>query len=355
MLADGNKIRDCYTFATELSMLSLTMHRADGGYVLVDDIYVCRLDENPYLISNIARTNEKLNGYTVDATTLNPEPAKSYIAAYDNMGKLVSVRVNDLNSKNTEITDLNMNFSSIEKIKIFVWDNTDMKPVGNMIDHTIRRDTPTVHLIGDSIVCNYEESNERRGWGQYLGQALNNTVNINNRAISGQRADRFITQGHYRKIKEEKEFNSGDILLIKFGNNDQGGNVPIDTYKEYLRTYIIDARNEGLYPALITPGARNTWTKDGALEERASSELNLTLSDYINAINEVGRELQVPVLDVNSLTKEKYTQLGKDACQVYFTDAQHLSPKGAEMMAGLVVEAMKNATPHLYILDKLTK
>lgn len=54
-----------------------------------------------------------------------------------------------------------------------------------------------VHTIGDSTMATYDESSDKRGWGQMLNQFFTDEVTVNNRAKSGASSKSFYKEAPY--------------------------------------------------------------------------------------------------------------------------------------------------------------
>ena len=99
-------------------------------------------------------------------------------------------------------------------------------------------------IIGDSTVCKYPLEHTCRGWGQYIQDYFEDTVQVINLAKSGRSTKTFIKEGLWGKTLEARP----DILLIQFGHNDSHApDKPESTdattdFQDYLRQYIDEAR-----------------------------------------------------------------------------------------------------------------
>lgn len=201
-------------------------------------------------------------------------------------------------------------------------------------------------LIGDSTVATYKKRPKDRpdltGWGQVLGDFFNADVTILNRAASGRSSKSFIKEGRWKKAIAEK----ADYLLIQFGHNDCPGKGdrttdPATDYQQYLRQYIDEARAVNIKPILITPVTRRRFRND---------VIWTTLRPYADAMLKVGREKNVPVIDLHQKSVALFNKLG-DEKSTYFSpkpdDRSHFTNKGAREIASLVVEEIPTADPAL--------
>ena len=210
----------------------------------------------------------------------------------------------------------------------------------------------TIHLIGDSTVDSYDDSFfPLTGWGQKLGDYFDaSRFRIDNAAESGRSSKSFLDEGRW--IPVYNILNPGDFVLIQFGHNDAivkdtlRHTDPYTTYKEYLKRYVNDSRAKGAIPILCTPICRNIW------------ELKLvknSLGDYPDAVRELARELNVPLIDLTYKTKSMMEAMGKDSMNTIFmilktglykawpdgrNDNTHLQEFGAKKVALLVFKSL---------------
>lgn len=349
---DGALIGTGYYDVTDDFRVYPFRNKNSDYYAKFDDVYVATVDPSDYIVSSVDTTNTALKGFNILSKAAEPVAAKAYAAFYDAAGNLTNVHVANVNG-DTTVSGISKDFGKAEKMNIFVWSQAALQPLSIGYERILRSANPTIHVFGDSIVAKYEpdrypEHAGRGGWGQYLEGYLEGTATVINRAVSGKRADTFVTEGYYGNAK--LSYKQGDILLVKFGNNDHSYNVPINTYKEYLAKYINEARAKGVYPVLVTPSRRNQWNSENELKDDTNS-VGVAFSTYIAAINEVAAAKEVPVIDLYSITTTQYEAEGQTACEAYFYDGQHLTIEGAQMMAQIVVDEIKKS--NLYIAERL--
>lgn len=199
-------------------------------------------------------------------------------------------------------------------------------------------------IIGDSTVCNYPTNGIQRGWGQYLQDYFTEDVRVINLAKSGRSTKTFIREGLWQKALAEKP----DVVLIQFGHNDSHSpDKPEATdartdYRVYLRRYIDDARAIHSTPILITPMVRRDFGRDGTLKDN--------LQPYADAMKQVAAEKHVPVVDLHASSWRLVESLGPTASADMASkpgDNTHFNARGAEAMAGLVMQQLPAADPAL--------
>jgi lysophospholipase L1-like esterase len=197
-------------------------------------------------------------------------------------------------------------------------------------------------LVGDSTVT------DDAGWGSGFAKHLADAECIN-LARSGRSSKSYIDEGHWAKALELKP----TYVLIQFGHNDQPGKGPeretdpATTYRQYMSRYVDEARAAGARPILVTSMTRRHFTAGG--------KINSDLGPYVDAVKHLGRDKDVPVVDLHALSIARLEAMGPEAAtplnakprEPGKTDLTHLSPAGSEIMAGLVVDELRKVAPDL--------
>ncbi|WP_197089572.1 rhamnogalacturonan acetylesterase [Bacillus sp. SA1-12] len=210
--------------------------------------------------------------------------------------------------------------------------------------------TYTIYLAGDSTVEDVSpEHGKKQGWGQQLHPFFTKKVRIFNKAKGGRSTKSFMDEGRLHEIINLLQ--KGDYLFIQFGHNDQKiedasrGTEPFTTYQENLTNYIIQARDKGAIPILVTPVNRRVFDERGKLID--------TLGEYPEAMRQLAALLHVPLIDLNQKSKQLYEKWGAEETKKLFAwydelalqttppDDTHFSEYGAKKMAELVVESIK--------------
>lgn len=207
---------------------------------------------------------------------------------------------------------------------------------------------PTVYLAGDSTVVD-QDKEPWAAWGQILPAFFNDRVAIANEAESGETIASFA--GEHRFDKIFSTIRSGDYLMMQFAHNDQKpgrGFVSIPEYKDLLRRYIALARRRGAHPVLVTSMNRRDFSPDGKIIP--------TLGDYPDAMREVAREENVPLIDLNAMSKTLFEAMGPDGTLKAFVhypantfpgqtealkDNTHFNSWGALELAKCVIESIR--------------
>lgn len=212
---------------------------------------------------------------------------------------------------------------------------------------------PRIYYAADSIVAQkniftYPET----GIGQMLPLYLKRTVHIQNHAENGRSTKSFIDESRlaaiYNNIRE------GDFLFIQFGHNDEKQADPnryTEAYGDYqvnLEKFVNVARNRKAYPVLITPLCRRQFDENGTLQE--------THGEYPEAMRRLAVRLDVPLIDLSSLSFSAVEKAGEEASKKWFmnfpageysnypdgkADNTHLRPEGATFFAGIIADELK--------------
>ena len=215
-------------------------------------------------------------------------------------------------------------------------------------------ESTTIYLAGDSTVTNQAKA-PWAGWGQMLPAFFKPGIAIANHAESGRALYSF--RGERRLEKILSTIQPGDYLFIQFGHNDQkdkrDGSGPFTSYKKDLESYLVAAREKKAHPVFITPMERRRW-KDGKPQQ--------TLTDFAEAVRQVGKEQKVPVIDLHTMSLEFYQALGEEGSKkalVHYPpntfpnqnyplkDDTHHSNYGAHQLARCIVQGIRHKVPDL--------
>ncbi len=197
-----------------------------------------------------------------------------------------------------------------------------------------------VFILGDSTVTDqtasvpYAPGASYAAWGQMLSWFLPEGLCVSNHAHSGLTSETFEKEGHWAIV--EKRLRPGDICLMQFGHNDQkrphltaeGG------YTQRLRGFVQRVRTAGAQSVLVTPLARNGWGADGQYHD--------LLGAYAGAVQAIGGEEGVPVLDLHAVSCEALKSEGlKDAKRWFYPgDFTHTNDYGAYRVAAYIGRAL---------------
>ncbi len=219
---------------------------------------------------------------------------------------------------------------------------------------------PTIYLIGDSTMANKKnpDTNPEHGWGQVLPEFFKNTLKIDNKAVNGRSTKSFIAEARWDSIL--KTLKKGDYVLIQFGHNDQKINDPKrytnphTSYRINLIKFVLETREKGATPILISSIARRNFNETGVLIDAHGT--------YPMEMRLVAYEYKVPFIDLQYQTEqleELYGAEGSKKLHLHFEpgenpyykdgkhDDTHLSKLGATEVAKLAVLELKKQAPSL--------
>jgi lysophospholipase L1-like esterase len=210
---------------------------------------------------------------------------------------------------------------------------------------------PTLYIAGDSTSTD-QPREPFNSWGQMITRFFGPDIAIANNGESGESLRGFI--GEQRLAKVMSMIKPGDFLFIQMGHNDQkekgDGVGAFTTYAADLKKFIDAARQHGATPVLITPVARLAW---GAGDE--ANKIVNNLGDYPEAVRRVGKEENVPVIDLNAMSKPFYEALGPSDAHLAFagSDTTHHDDYGSYELAKGIANAIKRANLPMakYLID----
>ena len=259
-----------------------------------------------------------------------------------------------------------------------------------------------VHTIGDSTQEQRatDGSTDKRGWTQMLPQFIDaSKLTVNNRGKSGASSKSFYKEkGYWNTLVTggSDQMQSGDLLIIQFAHNDEKtggsdgdevkayytekgetakatavdyrGTTPFNTYKEYLRKYINEAKAMGVKPILVGAICRKYFKDDNNTKINAAGQHNLYQNynilkdgqylenqkmatddhsmDYTYQMSQVAAEYDdVPFVNLTQGTKELYEALGDEYCtaEVFCKDdGTHPALVGATLIARKFAQMVKD-------------
>lgn len=216
----------------------------------------------------------------------------------------------------------------------------------------VLEDQPRIFLIGDSTMANKSpEASPETGWGMAFPNYIR--AQVFNHALNGRSTKSFRTQGYWNKVYEQLK--PGDWVFIQFGHNDSKTEdtsryaAPQTDYRKNLIRYISEIRSKGANPVLLTPVMRRKFDETGNFID--------THGEYPGVVKEVGKQQNVPVLDIHAKSQEVIVKLGVKESKYLFMnlekntwknylngkeDNTHFTPYGAEVIASLVAGEIRD-------------
>jgi lysophospholipase L1-like esterase len=211
----------------------------------------------------------------------------------------------------------------------------------------------TVFLAGDSTCAEkLAEKRPETGWGEMLQQYFDpGKVRIENHAQNGRSTKTFISEGRWQAIIDKLK--KGDWVFVQFGHNDESKEkgeryTPPDQYRANLIRFIADVRAKKGNIVLLTPVMRRKFDKDGNFVD--------THGEYPDIVRNAAREQSVPLIDMHRKSEAVIKKYGVEGSRAFFLqlkpgenpnypngieDNTHFRPAGAEEMAKLVIEGIR--------------
>ncbi|HBO05321.1 rhamnogalacturonan acetylesterase [Bacteroides sp. OM08-17BH] len=227
-----------------------------------------------------------------------------------------------------------------------------------------KKGCPVLFTVGDSTVKNNDDDeNGMWGWGSVIADKFDlNRITVENCAKAGRSARTYLDEGRWDKVYNALQ--PGDFVLIQFGHNDAGAintgkaraELPgagseskvflmeasgkyqvIYTFGWYLRKFIMDVKEKGATPIVLSYTPRNIWD-NGEIQRNTGSFGKWTC--------EAAEQTGTCFIDLNNLSADKLQKMGwEQGLRVvgeYFNhDHTHTSLKGARLNVESIVEGLK--------------
>lgn len=213
---------------------------------------------------------------------------------------------------------------------------------------------PCLHLVGDSTMADKPTvpPNPERGWGQLLREFFAEPARVVNHAVNGRSSKSFLDEGRWAFLVDHLE--PGDFVLIQFGHNDQKAEDPnryaeADTaYRANLTGFITEVRSKGASALLATSVTRRGFDSNG--------QLKISLGRYPVVTREVARDLNVPLIDLNPVTRALCIHYGPEDSKQFYCwvkpgeyerhpegrqDDSHFNERGARAVAAMAVDQLR--------------
>lgn len=245
------------------------------------------------------------------------------------------------------------------------WFEPVVTTVAGFLQRQLPAAGPTLHLAGDSTMADKPKLDfPERGWGQLFRPLVRPPWRLANHAVNGRSTKSFRDLGHWQRLLNQLQ--PGDVVVIQFGHNDAKKEDPLryaDAATDYpanLRRFVHEVRERGAMPVLATSVVRRAWDASGQLED--------THGAYLTAVRTVAAEEQVPLMELEPLTRRLLVGLGPEASKKLYviyapgehpslpegkTDNTHFNETGARAVAGLAVAEMKRL--HLPLVTALVE
>ena len=206
----------------------------------------------------------------------------------------------------------------------------------------------TLVLIGDSTVADFVVNNSWfYGWGQGIYGYLKPNVRVVNLALAGNSTKVFLTSLEMQNMIRLKP----DFVLIHFSLADtqwpdeesQVRTTTIPEYEANLKTIVQAIRDFKGTPILMTPANPRVFDDEKMVVP--------SMQDQCRVVKYVAAARQTYLIDLNQLSRNLFNELGEtESAYISWSDKDrgHFSLKGAEVIAGLVINAFPNILrPHV--------
>lgn len=217
----------------------------------------------------------------------------------------------------------------------------------------------SLYLAGDSTMAQkFVTRRPETGWGEALQQYFDvDRVRVQNHARNGRSTRTFISEGRWQAVVDA--LRPGDYVFIQFGHNDASVDkvdryTPPADYRANLARFVAEVRAKQANPVLMTPVMRRRFDENGEFRD--------SHGEYPDLVRSVAAELRVPLIDMHRASERVLREYGPEPSKGLFLhlaagenpnypegleDNTHFSPRGAEVMAALAVEGIRQSVPGL--------
>jgi lysophospholipase L1-like esterase len=217
----------------------------------------------------------------------------------------------------------------------------------------LAKEPVTVFLAGDStMAAKLETKRPETGWGEHLQKHFDERrVRVDNHAANGRSTRTFIAENRWQAILDKLK--AGDYVFIQFGHNDSAKDkadryTPPADFHDNLVRFVREVRAKKATPVLLTPVVRRRFDKQGAFYD--------VHGEYPDITRRVASEQKVALIDMHRKSEGLLVKYGPEESRRLFLqlkagehpnypqgvdDNTHFSPLGADLMASLAVESIR--------------
>lgn len=365
IVAIDNKVVAEDIYVSNIDAPHLSYMVLSGGYTLTDTVisggYKGFAYKPAYLADNSGNPIKSLkSGETATArfSVVNSGPAKNvqmYVKQDDASTGIIS-KINASeeqtiqNKEGWQNIDLDITATSDNgHIKAYVWDDS-LSPIaeaGGYYGETASKNTDKrLFLIGDSTVRYVYKTGQNPpniGWGEVIDRFLNDDIEVYNYAKDGTSSKTYWQSGRFNAMKPYMR--EGDYLMFQLAHNDRsttpGKGTTTEEYKSYLEKFVAEARRMGLNMIFVTPVALQADITEG---DAAKDPSKSSLYQYVQAMEEVAAEYDVPIIDLfrTSITNLHEAGVTSSDKKGIYTDGTHFTEAGAEILCGYIKTLLQN-------------
>jgi lysophospholipase L1-like esterase len=324
-----------------------------GGFVTSNKpfFFSVRLPEGNYDIKIITGDpkDETFTTIRAESRRLLFEKVKTAPGKFQTLTATVNIRIPAIAGTGEEVSRKPRELYKLDWDDKLTFEFTDTRPCICAVEITRTENAVTVFLAGNSTVVD-QDDDPWASWGQMIPVFLNKGIAVSNQAESGLSLGSFLSGNRLKKVLNMMK--PGDYLFIEFGHNDQKEKGPEDgafkSYSERMRLFVNEFRNKGGIPVIVSPANRRSFDDDGKISN--------SLGDYPEAARQIAKELNVPFIDLNTMTKTLYESSGVENSKKLFViypantfqgqkealnDNTHFNTYGAYELAKCIVEGIK--------------
>ena len=325
-----------------------------GGFVTSNKpfFFSVKLPEGNYDVKIITGDlkEEALTTVRVESRRLLFEKVKTAPGKFQTLSATVNIRVPSIAGTAEEVKRKPREMNKLDWDDKLTFEFTDNRPCICAIEVTKTEKAVTLFLAGNSTVVD-QDDDPWTSWGQIIPRFLKPGIAVSNQAESGLSLGSFLSSNRLKKVMNMMK--PGDYLFIEFGHNDQKEKGPDDgafkSYSERMRLFVNEFRKKGGIPVIVSPANRRSFGEDGKITN--------SLGDYPEAARLVAKELNVPFIDLNAMTKILYEALGVENSMKAFViypaktfpgqdaalnDNTHFNSYGAYELAKCIIEGIRS-------------
>ena len=325
-----------------------------SGFVTSDKpfFFSVKLPEGNYDINIITGDlkEDAISTVRVESRRLLFEKVKTDPGKFQTLSATVNIRVPAIAGTDEEIKRKPREINKLDWDEKLTFEFTDKHPCICAVEITKNENAVTLFLAGNSTVVD-QDDDPWTSWGQMIPRFLIPGIAVSNQAESGLSLSSFLSGNRLKKVLNMMK--PGDYLFVEFGHNDQKEKGPDDgafkSYSERMRLFVNEFRKKGGIPVIVSPANRRSFGDDGKISN--------SLGDYPEAARQVAKELNVPFIDLNAMTKILYESLGVENSKKLFViypantfpgqdaalnDNTHFNSFGAYELAKCIIEGIRS-------------
>ena len=271
--------------ADPISIEGKTFVCSDGVQSIGDNkfTYIVGSNDSDVKIEYVDNITYAVDGEKLVVSAIDSGNRCVIVANYNTDESLKEVWSGDAttSSLNGEVT-LSPNVE-LNGAKILCWNSMlDIKP--------LRREAKimpkaNVFLVGDSSCYDNSERSKVQGWGYYFKNMISN-ANVINESAWDATVTEFLESDRYKDMKSK--WNNGDYMVVSLGIYDCKNTTAI-AFSDALTRLVNEAKAEGVNVILVK-------------EQETIGRRTEEFTTILNAVGSVGEALNVPVVDLYSVT-----------------------------------------------------